>query len=50
MEIEIFLPPTEEQQLIGNYFKSLDELIKSNQDALENIKHFKQSCLQKMFV
>lgn len=49
MKIEFFLPPTEEQQLIGNYFKSLDELIKNNQDALENLRHFKQSCLQKMF-
>ena len=39
-----------EQQQIGTYFQSLDNLITLHQRKVEKLKNFKKSMLQKMFV
>ena len=39
----------EEQQEIGIYFKTLDNLITLHQRQLDNLKNLKKGCLQKMF-
>ena len=44
------LPTLPEQELIGNYFKHLDELIEKSERQLEKLKSIKQGCLDKMFI
>lgn len=39
-----------EQELIGNYFKELDNKIKDLEQKLETYKEFKKAMLQKMFI
>lgn len=39
-----------EQTEIGNFFKSLDDLIASNKKELEKLKNIKKSMLEKMFI
>ena len=50
MEIEISTPSTQEQQLLGEYFETLDHLLTLHQRKLEKLKNIKQSMLEKMFV
>lgn len=40
----------QEQELIGNYFKELDNQINDLEQKLETYKEFKKSMLQKMFI
>ena len=47
---EVFMPKPEEQTEIGNFFKSLDTLIKQHQAQLKKLYNIKQACLEKMFV
>ena len=50
-EFDIPLPNSaDEQRVIGNYFKSLDNLITLHQRELEKLKNLKKACLEKMFV
>ena len=48
--IRIPCPKIEEQQLIGDYFETLDTLITLHQRKLETLKKLKKSMLQKMFI
>ena len=50
IQIDISLPTLPEQELIGNYFKHLDELIEKSERQLEKLKSIKQGCLDKMFI
>lgn len=47
---EIMLPSTDEQLKIGDFFKSLDNLITLHQRELNSLKDLKKSLLQQMFV
>ena len=49
-ELIIKLPPLEEQQKIGQFFKNLDTQIENEEKLLESYKCMKKSLLQKMFV
>ncbi len=49
MEMSIPYPSIEEQEKIGAYFDSLDNLITFHQRKLEKLQNMKKSCLQKMF-
>ena len=49
-DIEISMPSLYEQQKIGSYFQSLDNLITLHQRKVEKLKNLKKSMLQKMFV
>lgn len=46
---EISLPLDQEQAVIGNFFRQLDEAIAAHQRKLEKIKELKNSLLHKMF-
>ena len=48
--IDVITPPFKEQQEIGGFFRSLDDLITLHQRELEKLRNIKQSCLEKMFV
>jgi type I restriction enzyme S subunit len=48
--LTISIPKYEEQQKIGTFFTSLDNLITLHQRELEKLKQLKQAMLQKMFV
>ena len=48
--IGIAIPNKPEQEKIGAFFRSLDDLITLHQRELEKLKKIKQSCLEKMFV
>ena len=50
MEICVPLPSLGEQKKIGNFYKSLDELISLHQRKYEKLKNIKKSMLEKMFV
>ena len=48
---DIFFPrKLEEEQKIGVYFHSIDNLITLHQRKLEKLKNLKKACLEKMFV
>ena len=47
---EVMIPKQEEQEVIGAYFRNLDNLITLHQRELEKLKNIKKSCLEKMFV
>jgi len=50
-KVNIILPTSsQEQQLIGSYFRNLDNLITLHQRELEKLKNLKKACLEKMFV
>ena len=50
-KVNIILPTSsQEQQLIGEYFRNLDNLITLHQRKLEKLKNIKKSLLEKMFV
>ena len=49
--MDLMLPSTiREQQMIGVFFKHLDNLITLHQRELEKLKNLKKACLEKMFV
>ena len=48
--VEIATPTPNEQKKIGNYFRSLDNLITLHQRELEKLQNIKKSMLEKMFV
>ena len=50
MEIEIPIPPIEEQKQIGEYFKNLDNFITLHQHKLTEIERTKAGLLQQMFI
>lgn len=43
-------PNPDEQQMVGSYFRKLDELISKHATQLEKLKNIKSACLEKMFV
>ncbi|MDD3261257.1 MAG: restriction endonuclease subunit S [Oscillospiraceae bacterium] len=49
-ELIIDCPSTEEQTIIGTYFRNLDDLITLHQRKLDGLQKFKKAMLQKMFV
>lgn len=50
-EFSLAVPPTiEEQQKIGTYFRTLDELISKHATQLQKLQQIKSACLEKMFV
>jgi type I restriction enzyme S subunit len=49
-EIFVMIPTPEEQQKIGNYFRSLDKLISKHAIQLQKLQQIKSACLEKMFV
>lgn len=49
MDIEIPIPPIEEQQQIGAYFRKLDHLITLHQHKYDKLTNMKKSMLEKMF-
>ncbi|XXG30981.1 MAG: restriction endonuclease subunit S [Ferrovum myxofaciens] len=50
-QIKIFVPDTiAEQQEIGNYFRTLDELISKHATQLQKLQQIKSACLEKMFI
>ncbi len=48
--MKILLPTEKEQQKIGTYFRTLDELIAQHAIQLQKLKQLKSACLEKMFV
>ena len=48
--MNLFLPQLNEQKKIGQYFKSLDNLITLHQRKLDALKKIKSALLEKMFV
>ena len=50
MEIAVSLPSLDEQKLVGQYFRQLDNLITLHQRELEKLQNIKKSMLEKMFV
>ncbi len=46
----ILVPPIEEQESIGNFFRNLDDLIALHQRKLVQLQNIKKSCLDKMFI
>ena len=48
--IKISIPSPEEQTLIGNFFKNLDEKIELSEKKIVKIENFKKAMLEKMFV
>lgn len=49
MDIEIPIPPIEEQKQIGSYFRNLDRLITLHQHKYDKLTNMKKSMLEKMF-
>jgi type I restriction enzyme, S subunit len=50
MNIPVSIPAFEEQEKIGTYFRTLDELISKHATQLQKLKQIKSACLEKMFV
>lgn len=48
--LSTLLPTLEEQQKIGEFFKTLDEKIESEEKKLEKLKKMKEAFLEEMFV
>ncbi|MCL2663036.1 MAG: restriction endonuclease subunit S [Oscillospiraceae bacterium] len=49
-DAKIFIPKPEEQAIISNFFRHLDNLITLHQRELEKLKNIKKALLEKMFV
>lgn len=49
-KMKILLPKDNEQQKIGTYFRTLDELISKHATQLQKLQQIKSACLEKMFV
>lgn len=50
MKIPVSIPDTDEQQKIGTYFRTLDELISQHATQLQKLQQIKSACLERMFV
>lgn len=50
MKIPVRIPISEEQQKIGTYFRTLDELISKHALQLQKLRQLKSACLERMFV
>lgn len=50
MELSILLPSHAEQKAIGEYFRSLDELIAEKRKKIVKLRNIKKACLDRMFV
>jgi type I restriction enzyme S subunit len=50
MKIPISIPSPLEQKKIGEYFRTLDELISKHAIHLQKLKQIKSACLERMFV
>ncbi len=51
MQLELCAPvDIEEQQKIGTYFRTLDQLISKHATQLQKLQQIKSACLEKMFV
>ena len=50
MDIAVPIPTIDEQQLIGHFLHSLDNLITLHQRKLQKLKQIKQSMLDRMFI
>lgn len=48
-DIDVLVPCSEEQQVLGSYFSQLDNLITLHQREVEKLQNIKKSCLEKMF-
>ena len=49
--MQILYPSSfEEQAIVGNFFRKLDELIEAQRQELEKLQNIKKACLSKMFV
>ena len=48
--LNVLLPTLEEQTVIGQFFKQLDETLVLQQQQLQTLKNLKQAFLEKMFV
>lgn len=48
-EDKILIPLPEEQQKIGDFFSTLDELISAKEEELQKLRQLKQALLQQMF-
>lgn len=48
--LHIQLPKIDEQQKIGNFFKTIDDLIEKKNEKLKAYQQMKKALLQKMFV
>lgn len=46
----VLLPGEDEQQKIGSYFRTLDELISKKALQLQKLRQLKSACLERMFV
>ncbi|MDT7520565.1 restriction endonuclease subunit S [Rhodoferax sp. TBRC 17660] len=49
-DIFVMVPTPEEQQKIGTYFRTLDELISQHATQLQKLQQIKSACLERMFV
>ena len=49
-KMEFMVPSSDEQDIIGDYFRNLDNLITLHQRKCERLKHLKQAYLEKMFI
>lgn len=50
LDMPVKIPSLEEQQAIGSYFSSLDNLINSHQEKISQIETLKKKLLQDMFI
>jgi type I restriction enzyme S subunit len=50
MKIPVSIPDPDEQQKIGTYFRTLDELISQHATQLQKLQQIKSACLERMFV
>lgn len=49
-KLDVLMPSSEEQALIGSFFKNLDEKIELSEKKITKIENFKKAMLEKMFV
>ena len=49
-KMEFMIPSSEEQEVIGKYFKNLDNLITLHQRKLEEYRKLKKGLLQQLFI
>ena len=49
-KFQVKYPSLSEQQKIGTYFRTLDELISQHAIQLQKLQQIKSACLEKMFV
>lgn len=49
-ELLVMIPTPDEQQKIGTYFRTLDQLIAQHATQLQKLQQIKSACLEKMFV